>query len=135
VTLLPKGLNHQSLYSVQILPLPGDIAFKYIQTTTDSYQNGKTELTCILKNHARQQRHIPLITAVGSQISDFEASLVYRVNSRTAPVMQRNPVSKKPKNPKKPKKPQTKPTNQTKNNQLNKEKPQTPKQTNKNKTA
>jgi hypothetical protein len=31
----------------------------------------------------------------GRQISDFEASLVYRVSSRTARATQRNPVSKK----------------------------------------
>jgi hypothetical protein len=30
----------------------------------------------------------------GRQISEFKASLVYRVNSRTARVTQRNPVSK-----------------------------------------
>jgi hypothetical protein len=33
-------------------------------------------------------------------ISEFEASLVYRVSSRTARDTQRNPVSKKKKNPK-----------------------------------
>jgi hypothetical protein len=33
----------------------------------------------------------------GRQISDFEASLVYRVSSRTARATQRNPVSKKQK--------------------------------------
>jgi hypothetical protein len=31
----------------------------------------------------------------GRQISELEASLVYRVNSRTARAIQRNPVSKK----------------------------------------
>jgi hypothetical protein len=36
----------------------------------------------------------------GRQISEFEASLVYRVSSRTARAIQRNPVSKKPKKPK-----------------------------------
>ena len=40
----------------------------------------------------------------GRQISEFEASLVYRVSSRTARAIQRNPVSKN----------QTKPTKQTK---------------------
>jgi hypothetical protein len=30
----------------------------------------------------------------GRQISEFEISLVYRVSSRTAKAMQRNPVSK-----------------------------------------
>jgi hypothetical protein len=33
----------------------------------------------------------------GRWISEFEASLVYRVSSRTAKATQRNPVSKKPK--------------------------------------
>jgi hypothetical protein len=37
----------------------------------------------------------------GRQISEFEASLVYRVSSRTATAIQRNPVSKKPKRKKK----------------------------------
>jgi hypothetical protein len=42
----------------------------------------------------------PVIPALGSrsrQISEFEASLVYRVSSRTARATQRNPVSKKQK--------------------------------------
>jgi hypothetical protein len=33
----------------------------------------------------------------GRRISEFEASLVYKVSSRTARATQRNPVSKKPK--------------------------------------
>jgi hypothetical protein len=33
----------------------------------------------------------------GRQISEFEASLVYRVSTRTARVIHRNPVSKKKK--------------------------------------
>jgi hypothetical protein len=33
----------------------------------------------------------------GRRISEFEASLVYRVSSRTAKATQRNPVSKKQK--------------------------------------
>ena len=40
---------------------------------------------------------MPLIPALGRQrrrISEFEASLVYRVSSRTARATQRNPVSK-----------------------------------------
>jgi hypothetical protein len=47
---------------------------------------------------------MPLIPALGRQrqaISEFEASLVYRVSSRTARAIQRNPVSKKPKKKKK----------------------------------
>jgi hypothetical protein len=40
----------------------------------------------------------------GRQISEFKASLVYRVSSRTATAAQKNPVSKKPKKKKKEKK-------------------------------
>jgi hypothetical protein len=40
----------------------------------------------------------------GRQISEFEASLVYRVSSRTARASQKNPVSKKKKKKKKRKK-------------------------------
>jgi hypothetical protein len=40
----------------------------------------------------------------GRQISEFEASLVYKVSSRTARAIQRNPVSKKKKTKKKKKK-------------------------------
>jgi hypothetical protein len=36
----------------------------------------------------------------GRQISEFKASLVYRVSSRTARTIQRNPVSKKKPKPK-----------------------------------
>ena len=36
-----------------------------------------------------------MIPALGRQISEFEASLVYKVSSRTARAIQRNPVSKK----------------------------------------
>jgi hypothetical protein len=39
----------------------------------------------------------------GRQISEFEASLVYKVSSRTARAIQRNPVSKKKKKRKKEK--------------------------------
>jgi hypothetical protein len=47
----------------------------------------------------------------GRRISEFEASLVYKVSSRTARAIQRNPVSKKPKKKKKKKKQlKTKPT-------------------------
>jgi hypothetical protein len=54
---------------------------------------------------------MPLIPALGRQISEFEASLVYRVSSRTARAIQRNPVSKN----------QNQPTNQP-TNQTNKKK-------------
>jgi hypothetical protein len=37
---------------------------------------------------------IPAFKGRGRQISEFKASLVYRVSSRTARVTQRNPVSK-----------------------------------------
>jgi hypothetical protein len=42
----------------------------------------------------------------GRQTSEFEASLVYRVSSRTARAIQRNPVSKKQKNNNKKEKPE-----------------------------
>jgi hypothetical protein len=49
----------------------------------------------------------------GRQISEFEASLVYRVSSRTARATQRNPVQKtKPKQNKNKNKNKTKPKNQ-----------------------
>jgi hypothetical protein len=41
--------------------------------------------------------HTPLVPALGGrgrQISQFEASLAYKVSSRTARAIQRNPVSK-----------------------------------------
>jgi hypothetical protein len=43
----------------------------------------------------------------GRRISEFEASLVYKVSSRTARAIQRNPVSKKQKTNKKRKKEKT----------------------------
>jgi hypothetical protein len=46
---------------------------------------------------------MPLIPALGDrgrQISEFEASLVYKGSSRTARAVQRNPVSKKQTNKK-----------------------------------
>ena len=49
---------------------------------------------------------MPLIPALGRQISEFEASLAYKVSSRTARDTQRNPVSKEPKNQKTKKKTQ-----------------------------
>jgi hypothetical protein len=38
---------------------------------------------------------MPLIPALGRQISEFEASLAYKVSSRTARATQRNPISRK----------------------------------------
>jgi hypothetical protein len=44
---------------------------------------------------AQQWWRTPLIPALGRQRqAEFEASLVYRVSSRTARAIQRNPVSK-----------------------------------------
>jgi hypothetical protein len=64
----------------------------------------------------------PLIPALGRQrqadfrqISEFKASLVYKVSSRTASTIQRNPVSKNQTKPNQTKPNQTKP-NQTKPN-------------------
>jgi hypothetical protein len=54
----------------------------------------------------------------GRQISEFEASLVYKVSSRTARVIQRNPVSKNNNNNNKKKTNQTK-TKTPKPNQNN----------------
>jgi hypothetical protein len=54
----------------------------------------------------------------GRQISEVEASLVYRVSSRTVRATQKNPVSKKQKTKKQKK--QTK--NKPKNKQTNKQK-------------
>jgi hypothetical protein len=44
---------------------------------------------------------IPALGGRGRRISEFEASLVYRVSSRTARATQRNPVSKNQKKKKK----------------------------------
>jgi hypothetical protein len=52
----------------------------------------------------------------GKQISEFEASLVYKVSSRTARATQRNPVSKNQKNKKKQKQQQQKNPNQNQKN-------------------
>jgi hypothetical protein len=43
----------------------------------------------------------------GRQISEFEASLVYRMSSRTARAIQRNPILKNQKTKKQNKKPKT----------------------------
>jgi hypothetical protein len=57
----------------------------------------------------------------GRQISEFEASLVYRVSFRTAKVIQRNPVSKK-KQTKKTKKQKNKKNKKTKKTKKQKKK-------------
>ena len=57
--------------------------------------------------HCQAWWHTPLILALGRQrqgISEFEASLVYKVSSRTARAIQRNPISKNKKILKKKKK-------------------------------
>jgi|UPI0000F4F35B hypothetical protein len=46
---------------------------------------------------ANIHRHIHITANKKRRISEFEASLVYRVSSRTAKATQRNPVLKKPK--------------------------------------
>jgi hypothetical protein len=40
-----------------------------------------------------------VVAGRGRQISEFEASLVYKVSSRTARAIQRNPISGKKKKP------------------------------------
>jgi hypothetical protein len=51
-----------------------------------------------MRNSNRVWWRTPLIPALGRQaISEFEFSLVYKVSSRTARAIQRNPVSKKQK--------------------------------------
>ena len=55
-----------------------------------------------ISSHCRMWWCTPLIPAIGvgvggrrgRQISEFKASLVYKVSSRTARAIQRNPVSK-----------------------------------------
>jgi hypothetical protein len=58
----------------------------------------------------------------GRRISEFEASLVYRVSSRTARATQRNPVLEKPN-----KKQQKNPTNQTRKTNKPPQNPNKPK--------
>jgi hypothetical protein len=58
----------------------------------------------------------------GRQISEFEASLVYKVSSRTAKATQRNSVSKNQNNTKQNKTKQNKKQNKTKQNKTNKQK-------------
>jgi hypothetical protein len=56
--------------------------------------------------------YTPLIPALGRQrqvVSEFKASLVYKVSSRTARAIQRNPISKNQKKKKKKKKETNKP--------------------------
>jgi hypothetical protein len=60
----------------------------------------KKIFTCSIKRlwfYAKHNWHTPIIQHLGGRgrrISEFEASLVYRVSSRTARTTQRNPVSK-----------------------------------------
>jgi hypothetical protein len=63
------------------------------QTKQNTTQQDTTRQTGL----ARQWWRMPVIPALGRQrrqISEFEASLVDRVSSRTASTAQRNPVSK-----------------------------------------
>jgi hypothetical protein len=58
------------------------------------------------ENHCKVSRLLlcePQTLALGRQISKFEASLFYKVSSRTARATQRNPVSKNQKEKKKKK--------------------------------
>jgi hypothetical protein len=57
----------------------------------------------VIKKIDRTQEFLFGLKLLGRQISEFEGSLVYRVSSRTARAIQRNPVSKKPKTNKKQK--------------------------------
>jgi hypothetical protein len=58
----------------------------------------------------------------GRQISEFEASLVYKVSSKTARAIQRNPVSKKTKQNKTKQKTKNKKQKQNNNNNKTKTK-------------
>jgi hypothetical protein len=56
-------------------------------------------MTSYYKNFTGWWWHKPLIPGLGRQsrkISEFEASLVYKVSSRRARAIQRNPVLEKP---------------------------------------
>jgi hypothetical protein len=61
----------------------------------------------------------------GRWISEFKASLVYRVSSRTAKAIQRNPVSKKKKKKKERKEKQIKKQNKTRTTTITKNLPKT----------
>jgi hypothetical protein len=51
-------------------------------------------ILCIKPKNRRVWWCMPLIPALSRRISEFEASLVYKVSYRTARAIQRNPVSK-----------------------------------------
>jgi hypothetical protein len=65
-------------------------------TSTPALWHMHTNKMSLKKKKAVQWWHTPLIPAGGRnrQISEFEASLVYRMSSRTARATQRNPVLK-----------------------------------------
>jgi hypothetical protein len=70
--------------------------------------NSKDNLVIKKKKKKKKKRagwwwHTPLIPALSRWISEFEASLVYKVSSRTARTIQRNSISKKKKKRKKKK--------------------------------
>jgi hypothetical protein len=58
----------------------------------------RTAMACAVRSSRALVEHL---AGRGRQISEFEASLVYRVSSRTARATSRNPVSKKSKKEKK----------------------------------
>jgi hypothetical protein len=70
------------------------------QRLTTIYNSSSRDDTLFYPSRTPNSRpwwRTPLIPALGRQrqvISEFEASLVYRVSSRTARATQRNPVSK-----------------------------------------
>jgi hypothetical protein len=47
------------------------------------------------KGKKKEKKEMPHLGGRGRWISEFEASLVYKVSSRTARAIQRNPVSKR----------------------------------------
>jgi hypothetical protein len=84
---------------------PIDLLFIYFE-----FRFSFLRLGCLQKClSCRAWWHTPLIPALGKQISEFEASLVYKVSSRTARATQKNPVSKNQKKKKKKKEKKKKP--------------------------
>jgi hypothetical protein len=62
------------------------VSKKKTKTTTTTTTTEKKKYNRAVVEHAFNPR--------GRQISEFEASLVYKMSSRTARTIQRNPVSK-----------------------------------------
>jgi hypothetical protein len=65
----------------------------YVGQRTASSTNGNKKIGCPRVEGQKSQH----LGGRGRQISEFEPSLVYRVSSRTARAIQRNPVLRKPK--------------------------------------